>query len=283
MADIEDEMATLTNRLQNLEKEANKVFNWDAPDYLIKAYINNRTQEIQNKLQVLSDRYKYASSRYDKEVANAQWEKEYALKERQVKIQEEELALKDWQIRNWITSTVNPNNKSSTNSWDKYQVTTMTDAEVWAAVDELVTMLNNWQLWNAQCWVWLQRYYFPMLWINISGISDYDDKLALINEWKDYIPKKWDLIILSSKSKPWNWHIWVVIWVDKNWTVQYLDWNGSFNEQWEGSEKAQIHFININDSKVQWFRNINKSWWASWMSVYPWYDADETWYIEELW
>jgi hypothetical protein len=27
MADIEDEMATLTNRLQNLEKEANKVFN----------------------------------------------------------------------------------------------------------------------------------------------------------------------------------------------------------------------------------------------------------------
>ena len=271
MADIEDEMATLTNRLQNLEKEANKAFNWDAPDYLIKAYINNRTQEIQNKLQVLSDRYKYASSRYDKEVANAQWEKEYALKEKQVKIQEEEFALKDWQIRNWITSTVNPNNKSSTNSWDKYQVTTMTDAEVWAAVDELVTMLNNWQLWNAQCWVWLQRYYFPMLWISISGISDYDDKLALINEWEDYIPKKWDLIILSSKSKPWNWHIWVVIWVDKNWTVQYLDWNGSFNEQWEGSEKAQIHFININDSKVQWFRNINKNQTSN---AYGWTDTD---------
>jgi hypothetical protein len=92
------------------------------PDYIVNAYINNRTQEIQDKLKVLSERYKYASNRYDKEVANAQanaqWEKEYDLKERQVKVQEDQMQLNWWKELNGISTTTpptrNPNPKTST-------------------------------------------------------------------------------------------------------------------------------------------------------------------------
>jgi hypothetical protein len=70
------------------------------PDYIVKAYVNNRRQEIQDQLAILSDRYKYASNRYDKEVANAQWEKEFQIKKDQLQIQKDELALKEYQIKN---------------------------------------------------------------------------------------------------------------------------------------------------------------------------------------
>ena len=282
MADMEEEMIALTKRLKNLNKEAQSVFKWDVPDYIVKAYINNRTQEIQDRLSILSDRYKYASNRYDKEVANAQWQKEYELKERQVKIQEESFALEDWKARNWVTTT-NTNDKWTTNPWDKYQVTTMSDAEVASAVDDLITMFDNDQLWNAQCGVWIQRYYLPMLWISLNNISSFENKKALINEWEDYIPKKWDLIILSSKSSPENWHIWIVLWVYSDWTIEYMDWNGTLWADGKWTEKVAINWININNSKIQGFRNVNKWQWTSESSLYPWYEADETGYIEALW
>lgn len=87
---IEWEVAKLKNRLKNLRKEANEVFRWDAPDYLVNAYVNNKTQEINNQLSMLSDRYSMASNRYNQQWENEWKQKEYDLKERQVKLQEEQ-------------------------------------------------------------------------------------------------------------------------------------------------------------------------------------------------
>lgn len=105
MWSIEKDMATLKNRLKNLKQEASSVFKWDVPQYLVNAYINNKTQEIQNQMSILEDRYNAAYSRYKTEVANAQWEKEYELKERQVKIQEDAQTLNEWKAMNWVTWT----------------------------------------------------------------------------------------------------------------------------------------------------------------------------------
>lgn len=87
MADIEKDMAKLKNRLKNLRKEANTVFKWDVPQYIVNAYVSNRTAEIQNEMQMLEDRYNAAYSRYQNEWEKVKWEKEYDLKK-------EELALK---------------------------------------------------------------------------------------------------------------------------------------------------------------------------------------------
>lgn len=270
MAEIEENMAILKNRMKNLRQEANAAFKWDVPDYLVNAYINNKAQEIQNQMSILEDRYNAAYTRYRDEIANTQWEKEYQLKKDQLQIQKDELALKEYQVKNWVTTTKNTWT-SATNPWDKFQVTTLSDKEVADAVDILYSMFDNWQLGNAQCWVWIQRYYLPMLWISISGISSLEWKKSLINEDKWYTPKKWDLIIINSGAKleDWTpaWHIGIVLWVHSDWTVEYMDWNG------KSDEKAAINGININSKSILWYRNINK--WQ-WQNSWWWTDYDYT-------
>ena len=64
MEKLEKEAAELKNRLKNLREEANSKFKWDVPDYLVNAYINNRTQELQNQLSIIEDRYNAAYNRY---------------------------------------------------------------------------------------------------------------------------------------------------------------------------------------------------------------------------
>lgn len=105
MGSIEKDMATLKNRMQNLKEEANRVFKWDVPDYMVRAYMNNKSQEIQNQLSILEDRYNAAYNRYKTELSNTQWEQEYKLKERQVKIQEDSQSLDEWKAKNWVTWT----------------------------------------------------------------------------------------------------------------------------------------------------------------------------------
>ncbi len=296
MADIESDIIDLTNRLQNLRKEANQIFKWDTPDYIVNAYINNRTQEIQNELQKLEQRYQYASNRYDKEVANAQWEKEFWLKERQVKIQEETLELNKEKANLWLDSTVpsqkvNTNPKTSTSlGWKELPMTTKTRAEISNIIDNLVDMYNKWQIGNAQCWVWIQTYYLPELWISFGTISLYWEKLAIRNEGRDYTPQKWDLIIMASWTAPKNWHIGIVIWMTEDGKVQYLDWNGLNGK---GAEEPAIREIDPKSAKIQgyynatkWFaeENINADGSLSWWQYYEWkpYNIDYIPYYEKI-
>ena len=63
------------------------------PDYLVNAYINNKSQEIQNQLSILEDRYNAAYNRYKTELSHAEWQAEYNLKE-------QSLALDEWKAKN---------------------------------------------------------------------------------------------------------------------------------------------------------------------------------------
>ena len=274
MATLEEDMATLKNRLKNLRTEANKAFKWDVPDYLVNAYVANKTQEIQNQMSILEDRYNMAYNRYKDEVANTQWEKEYQLKVQQLWLQKESADLDKWYKEQWIalewfkamwwawTSTTNP--------WDTYAVTTMSDEEVAAAVDELLNEYDNWNLGNAQCAAWIQKYYLPKLGIELSNLSSWENKKKLINTDSSYVPKKWDLIIINSGAKlsDWTpaWHIWIVIWVSNDWYVQYLDWNGSLDANWKWTEKVAINSVEMDNKKIEWYRNVNKQWWT-WTSL----------------
>lgn len=96
MGSIENDMAKLKNRMKNLRQEANSIFKWDVPDYLYNAYINNKSQEIQNQLSILEDRYNAAYNRYKTELGNAQWQAEYDLKK-------QSLWLDEWKAKNWAT------------------------------------------------------------------------------------------------------------------------------------------------------------------------------------
>lgn len=255
---IEEDMAILKNRLKNLRQEANAAFKWDAPDYLVKAYMNNKTQEIQNQMSILEDRYNAAYNRYKLEVANTQWEKEYKLKEKQLELEEKEYKLKERQVKNWVTEKKDTTSSNARyNQWDKWEVTKMSDEEVSSKVDTLVDMFEKWQLGNAQCGVWIQTYYLPMLWISLNGISTMEQKKSLINEWEWYMPKKWDLIILKG-SKSEYWHIWIVTWVSEDGRISYLDWNWTLWEDWNWDWTPQMRWLKSNSEKIIWYRNVNK-------------------------
>lgn len=263
MASIEEDMAILKNRLKNLKLEASQAFKWDVPDYLVNAYIANKSQEIQNQMQILEDRYNMAFSRYKTEVANTQWEKEFELKKEELQLKKESLALEAYKVKNWTSSSSSKSSWTSTVTDDNWnQIAVKNDEDLAAAVDYLLEQFDYWKLGNGQCAAGIQKYYFPLIWISIWDLSSFDRKKSLINEKKGYIPKKWDLIILSSKSSPENWHIWIVIWVEW-WYVQYLDWNGSLGKDWKWSEKAAINSMPIDSAKIQWYRNVNK--WQDWI------------------
>lgn len=270
MATLEEDIATLKNRLKNLRNEANAAFKWDVPQYLVNAYVANKTQEIQNQMKILEDRYNMAYNRYKDEVANTHWEKEYQLKQDQLELQKQNANLEKWYKEQWIAIEWYKAKwgNATTNPWDSYEVSTMSDEEIADAVDELLDGYDNWKLGNAQCAAWIQKYYLPKLWIELSNLSSWENKKKLINTDSDYVPKKWDLIIINSGAKLANWtpawHIWIVIWVTGDY-VQYLDWNGSVDKDWKWTEKAKINSVKMDNKKIEWYRNVNKKWW--WTSV----------------
>ena len=277
MAWIEEDMATLKNRLKNLRQEANAAFKWDVPDYLVNAYINNKTQEIQNQMSILEDRYNAAYQRYTTELQQKQWEKEYELKKEQLQLERDEFNHKKWMDTNWVSSSTTSTTSATAtkNEGDSFEVTTMTDEQVAAAVDQLRDMYDNWQLWKAQCAAWIQKYYLPMLWISLPNISSMERKKSLINTDEGYTPKRWDLIILKGSSAEY-WHIGIVMWVKSDWTIEYLDWNGSLWKDGKWTETVAVHGINPNSSSIVWFRNVNKWKWQSSSYNMEWTDFDYT-------
>lgn len=278
MASIEEDMAILKNRLSNLRQEANSKFKWDVPDYLVRAYVANKTQEIQNQMSILENRYNMAMNRYKTEVANTQWEKEYALKVQELQLKQDSAALNDWATKQNIAikwAELGKDDKAKTDP-SGYEVSTMSDDAIASVIDYLMDMYDNHQLGNAQCATWIQKYYLPLLWISLPNLSDYQNKLKLINEGKDYMPKKWDLIIFSDFADE-HGHIWIVTATNEfdEWEITYLDWNGSVDANWEWTETVKARVINIKDKKIMWFRNINK-WSSSSSSSNEWTDYDYT-------
>ena len=277
MAWIEEDMAILKNRLKNLRQEANAAFKWDVPDYLVNAYINNKTQEIQNQMSILEDRYNAAYQRYTTELQQKQWEKEYELKKEQLQLERDEFNHKKWMDTNGVSSSTKSTTSSTAtkNEWDSFEVTTLSDEQVAAAVDQLRDMYDNWKLWKAQCAAWIQKYYLPMLWISLPNISSMENKKKLINTNESYTPKRWDLIILKGSSAEY-WHIGIVMWVKSDWTIEYLDWNGSLWKDGKWTETVAVHGINPNSSSIVWFRNVNKWKWQSSSYNMEWTDFDYT-------
>ena len=92
MANLTADINKLNTRLKNLKNEAKSVFKWDVPQYIVQAYISNRTAEIQDKLQELQYNYDAAYNRYQTELNNSWKEKEYQITLRNMKLQEDKFA-----------------------------------------------------------------------------------------------------------------------------------------------------------------------------------------------
>ena len=276
MATIEADMATLQNRMKNLKKEASTVFKWDVPQYIVNAYIANRTAEIQDQLSILENRYNAAYSRYQNEWEQTKWNAEFWLKQQELQLKRESMALDDWATRQWIaldwaklTSTTT--STSTTINWDTVQTTSLSREEISTSIDDLIQKCNNKELWNAQCAAWIQKYYLPTLWVDLWSLSAYSAKQGICNQlaW-EYTPQKWDVVVMSSPTKPENWHIWIVVGIDWD-TMTYLDWNGSVKD-WVWTEEPAIRTTKLSNSRIYGYYNPTK--WQSQGTQW----GSETWY-----
>ena len=225
MGSIEKDMATLKNRLKNLRQEANAAFKWDVPDYLVNAYINNKSQEIQNQLSILEDRYNAAYNRYKTELGNTQWEMEYKLKEKQLALQEKELDLKKYQSDGtttsstwWLMRTERHNNPTAmTTDYAK-----MMWLELWV----------DYEIWDPFIW-WDGKTYYTarFLWDPIeTAIKAFDRWAAnnvFANEW-------WVL---------WHRHLWIS---NQQW-LNMTDWekreviNKILQKEWGSMENMTYY------------------------------------------
>lgn len=126
MNSIQKDMSTLKNRLYNLRKEANTVFRGDAPDYLVNAYINNKSQEIQQQLSILEDRYRWAYDIYKTELSHSEFEEE-------MKLKQDSLDLEWWKAKN--------SNKTTTTTSDSDYMRTERNNNPTAMITDYAKML----------------------------------------------------------------------------------------------------------------------------------------------
>lgn len=278
---IENDMFTLQNRLKNLKKEANIVFKWDVPQYIVNAYVANRTAEIQDQLSILENRYNAAYSRYQDEVKQTQWQMEYDLKKEELQLKRDAADLDDYVKRQWVEQDWWELRKKYWNSktsdgvdWNQVPTTTLSRDEIFVSIDELVQKCEDWQLWNAQCAAWIQKYYLPTLWVDLWSLSAYSAKQGICNQlaW-EYTPQKWDVVVMSSPTKPENWHIGIVVGIDWD-TITYLDWNGSVKD-WVWTEEPAIRTKKLTDKSIYGYYDPTKSNLQDWWS-YDWSEDDYT-------
>jgi hypothetical protein len=234
MWSIENDMAKLKNRLKNLRGEANAAFKWDVPDYIVNAYMNNKSQEIQNQLSILEDRYNAAYNRYKLEVSNAQWQAEYDLKK-------DSFALEKWKAENGWTTTSSASSQSKMRTERNNNPTAMTTdyakmmwLELWV----------DYEIWDSFIGGDGKTYYTAKfigdpIEMSIKAFDRWAANNVFANEW-------WVL---------WHWHLWIS---NQQW-LNMTDW-----------EKREV----INKIlKKEWGNMDNMAYYTElWWNNSAWYD-----------
>ena len=261
MWSIEKDMATLKNRLKNLKKEANSVFKWDVPQYIVTAYMANRSQEIQDQLSILEDRYNAAYQRYQTELANAQWQAEYELKKQSLEL--------DWRkARNSTTST----SSSGTNS--SYMRTERNNNPTAMTTDYAKMMwLELWvdyEIWDSFVWWdWRTYYTAKFLWDPIETAIKAFDRWAANNVFGN---EGW---VLG------HWHLWIS---NSDWlkmtTEQKRDVIYKILQKEWGSMSNMAYYLNNSSTGSSWAYDVtykdayNK--YLSWNYTPSWLKAQAT-------
>lgn len=219
MDSIAEEMERQKKRLNNLRKEANEVFKWDASQQIVNAYISNKSQEIQNELSILEWRYNAALDRYKLAVSHAERAADYELKKNSLQLDwYKELNKTSTTTTSsgvWSMRTERHNNPTAMTVWwmqwawiepdwlyEIWDPFTSTDANwvthtyytaklLWDPLDTTIKILNqaiaNWHNpFNTGSWSYMNQ-----LWMNIekwNSMTDDQRKSFIVNDW---LPHEW--------------------------------------------------------------------------------------------
>lgn len=195
MESIEKEAAQLKNRLKNLREEANRAFKWDVPDYMVNAYINNKTQEIQNQLSILEDRYNAAYQRYTTQLDQEWKQKQYNLQVEQLQLQKDNAEFNKWYQKQQLEKS----NYSTDESWNVWHLTYDENGNVYyEKVEKVQTYSWSWMKWawlrNNNPWNIKDNDFWNVLWHDERGFA----KFATPEDWFDALVEK----IIFNQTNP---------------------------------------------------------------------------------
>lgn len=243
MLNIKKDIADLNSELEDLPNQAEKIFKWDVPEYLVQAYISNNSQKLQKKIQNLENRYSSLSDMYKTEVSQAQREAEYQLKmaeyqrsltndayDREYK--NNKLLQDSVQRVNWVPFSFDAKTKSFMQLDDntalfQYNSKVSIQSQWWQSLVWKKTWLEcEWYTdmqSNATAWV-------TMVWAN-GWATTAAEKVAYATNWW-YIDKDWNIVYWNSNISDLipqigdigvmisNWSNWVS---EKRWHTVYVD------------------------------------------------------------
>jgi len=254
MASIESDMAVLQNRLKNLKKEASTVFKWDVPQYIVNAYISNRTAEIQDQMSILENRYNSAQSRYQQEWERTKRAAEFDLKKQELAMKRESMALDDWSTRQWIALKRAALN--GTTNWTT-PLSTLTLQESMNVLSDFSSSYAN-NSYGWQCGTFVKRY-LSQIGVNLPNVSSLESKIWLIDQSiKD--ANDGDVVIMTSSKYPNNWHMAIVESVDDDGTLHLLESNRN------NDELVHRRTVSPNDKSILGY--YRPTWWSSSGSAY---------------
>lgn len=270
ISSIDEQIEEYKSKIWNLRKEANSIFKWDVPDYVVNAYINNRSQQYQSEIEKLEWRRQSALDLYKIELSNYQRGVEMDLKYKQFN---QDVNNENWD-RWYKEQQLNKANIHWEN-WKAYQVnsdwtvTQLTDAtaynnymtDVQNAINGYKALYTAWwwtktatgykyNVSGGQCQAFTNNFTERVTGLRMNWVYA-KDKLSYMNE-ESWIPQVWDIAI----AVWWvydsiYWHTMLVTWYDPTTWIVDLLWSNN-----NGDELVYSTTDTLSNLYAKWLRGF---------------------------
>lgn len=281
--------------IDELPSLANQYFKWDVPDYMVNAFINNRTQQYNKELQKYQNLYNASLDEAKWEVSQTQWREEMNYKwgslqadinykNANLELNKQELAynMQKASITNWQWNddgsysyvdlegnmhTLSAEEAKKAMNQDLYNKSTAF-IDYWKnIIDEAKANWATAKWWQCEAMsdnYARQNFGTEMKKENWSAwATTVDEKARYATE---ALPQRWYIAVFDFWIKDANWtnrwHTWIVIDYDPvTWDFTTLESNVDW--QWTVAIKTR----NINSHNLIWFRDPTqaepRNWWKS--------------------
>lgn len=282
MLNLNKDMAEIQEKMNKLPQEAKKAFKWDVPQYIVDAFIANRSAQYQSELSKLQSRYNSAVDLYKTELSNEQRKQEFALKQIQVQA---DLNNQAWE-RNYKTTQLwldqqrlnlskiqwyqgkafQVNNDGTVTQLTMTPGMTQYDLlrnEASSSMQQYLSVINDDEIWGS-CEHFTNQgnmaiYWMRMQWTGPGGATYAQEKVDYVNVAAE-LPGVWMTAVFDYRDWSMNvsgdamkyWHTMFVAWYDPATGMLTLKWSNGNRTNLK--DKVYTRTRSISEWKAMWLK-----------------------------
>ena len=285
MEEYKKKIADIQQSIDELPSLANQYFKWDVPQYLVNAFISNRTQKYQKEIEKYQNLYNATLDEAKLEISQQQWREEMnykrsslqsdqnyknanlELSRQELEFNRQKAAISQWQWNDdwsysyvdldWVLHTLSAEEAKKALNQDLYNKST-------AYIDYWKKAIDNakasWlELYWEQCEAMTDNYARQSFWTEMKK-EDWSKWATTVEEKARYateaLPQRWYIAVFDFWIKQANWvnywHTGIVIDYDPvTWDFTTLESNAKKDKNWNPIVTIQTR--NINSSNLIWF------------------------------